>query len=56
MGFDEMSTYDRTAWDACLKAVYDSRAQRLVPSRVRELTGKASKAITAGYEKMPGRE
>ena len=23
MGFDEMSTYDRTAWDACLKAVYD---------------------------------
>lgn len=56
MGFDEMSTYDRTAWDACLKAVYDSRAQRLVPSRLRELTGKASKAITAGYEKMPGRE
>lgn len=23
MGFDEMSVYDRTAWDACLKAVYD---------------------------------
>jgi len=56
MGFDEMSTYDRTAWDACLKAAYDSRAQRLVPSRVRELTGKVGKAIAAGYEKMPGRE
>jgi EcsC protein family len=56
MGFDEMSTYDRAAWDACLKAVYDSRAQRLVPSRVRELTEKASRAITAGCEKMPGRE
>jgi hypothetical protein len=56
MGFDEMSAYDRTAWDACLKAVYDSRTQRLVPSRVRELAGKASKAIAAGYEKAPGRE
>ena len=51
-----MSAYDRTAWDACLKTVYDSRAQRLVPSRVRELTGKAGKAIAAGYEKVPGRE
>jgi len=56
MGLDEMSAYDRTAWDACLKAVYDSRTQRLVPSRVRQLTGKAGKAITAGYEKMPGRD
>lgn len=51
-----MSAYDRTARDACLKAVYDSRAQRLVPSRVRVLAGKAGKAITAGYEKMPGHE
>jgi EcsC protein family len=56
MGFDEMSAYDRTAWDACLKAVYDSRTQRIVPSRVRELTGKAGKSIAAGYEKVPGRE
>jgi EcsC protein family len=56
MGFDEMSAYDRTAWDACLKAVYDSRAHHLVPSRVRELTGKAGQAIAAGYEKVPGRE
>jgi EcsC protein family len=56
MGFDEMSAYDRTAWDACLKAVYDSRAHHLVPSRVRELTGKAGQAIAVGYEKVPGRE
>jgi hypothetical protein len=56
MGFDEMSAYDGTAWDACLKAVYESRTQRLVPSRVRELTGKAGKAIAAGYEKVPGHE
>jgi hypothetical protein len=51
-----MSAYDRTAWDACLKAVYGSRVRRLVPPRVRELTGKASKAVAAGYEKMPGHE
>ncbi len=51
-----MSAYDRTAWDACLTVVYDSRTQRLVSSRVRELTGKASKAIAAGYEKVPGHE
>ena len=51
MGFDEMSAYDRAAWDACLKAVYDSRARRLVSPRVRELTGKASKVVSAGYEK-----
>lgn len=56
MGFDEMSAYDRTAWGACLKVAYDERSQRLVPSRVRELTGKAGKAIAAGYEKVPGRE
>ena len=56
MGFDEMSAYDRTAWDACLKAVYDPRVRRLVPPRVRELTGKASKVVSAGYEKVPGHE
>lgn len=56
MGFDEMSAYDRAAWDACLKAVYDSRVRRLVPSRVRELTGVASKIVSAGYEKAPGHE
>jgi hypothetical protein len=56
MGFDEMSAYDHRAWDACLKAVYDSRAQRLVPHRVRDLTGKAGNAIAAGYEKAPGHE
>jgi hypothetical protein len=56
MGFDEMSAYDRTAWDACMKAVYDSRAQRHVPSRVWELTGKAGKVIAAGYENVPGHE
>jgi hypothetical protein len=56
MGFDEMTAYDRTAWDACLKSVYDSRTQRLVPSRVRELSGKAGEAIAAGYEKVPGHE
>ena len=56
MGFDEMSAYDRAAWDACLKAVYDSRVRRLVPPRVRELTGKASKVVSAGYEKVPGHE
>ena len=56
MGFDEMSAYDRAAWDACLKAVYDSRARRLVSPRVRKLTGKASKVVSAGYEKVPGHE
>jgi hypothetical protein len=56
MGFDKMSAYDRAAWDACLKAVYDSRTHRLVPSRVRDMTGKAGKAVAAGYEKVPGHE
>jgi hypothetical protein len=56
MGFDEMSAYDRAAWDGCLKAVYNSRVRRLVPPRVRELTGKASKVVSAGYEKVPGHE
>ena len=56
MGFDEMSAYDRAAWDACLKAIYDSRVRRLVPPRVRELTGEASKVVSAGYEKVPGHE
>jgi hypothetical protein len=56
MGFDGMSAYDRTAWDACMKAVYDSRVRRLVPPRVRELTGKAGKVVSAGYEKVPGHE
>ncbi len=56
MGFDEMSAYDRAAWDACLKPVYDSRVRRLVPPRVRELTGKASKVVSARYEKVPGHE
>lgn len=56
MEFDEMSAYDRAAWDACLKAVYDSRVRRLVAPRVRELTGKARKVVSAGYEKVPGHE
>jgi hypothetical protein len=56
MGFDEMSAYDRKAWDACLKAVYDSRARRLVPPGVRELTGKTSKVVSTGYGKVPGHE
>jgi hypothetical protein len=55
-GFDEMSAYDRAAWDACIKAVYDSRVRCLVPPRVRELTGKAGKVVSAGYEKLPGHE
>ena len=56
MGFEEMSPYDQAAWDACLKAVYDSRGRRLVPPRVRELTGKAGQIVSAGYEKLPGHE
>jgi hypothetical protein len=56
MGFDDMSAYDRTAWDACMKAVYDSRVRRLVPPRVRELTGKVGQVVSAGYEKVPGHE
>ena len=51
-----MSAYDRAAWDACLKAVYDPRVRRLVPPRVRELAGEASKVVSAGYEKVPGHE
>jgi hypothetical protein len=54
MGFDEMSAYDRAAWDACLSC-YDSRARRLVSPRP-GLTGKASKVVSAGYEKVPGHE
>ena len=56
MGFEEMNPYDQAAWDACLKAVYDSRGRRLVPPRVRELTGKAGQIVSAGYEKLPGHE
>jgi hypothetical protein len=56
MGFDEMSAYDRAAWDACMKAVYGSSSRRLVPARVRELTGKAGKVVSAGYAKVPGHE
>lgn len=56
MGSDEMSAYDRTAWETCLKSVYDSRARRLVPPRVRDLTGKAGQAVSAGYHKVPGHE
>lgn len=56
MGSGEMSAYDRTAWDTCLKSVYDSRGRRLVPPRVRDLTGKAEQAVSAGYQKVPGHE
>jgi hypothetical protein len=54
MRFDELSAYDRAAWDACRKVVYDSRGRRLVPPRVRELAGKAGQVVSAGYEKLPG--
>lgn len=56
MGFDEMSAYDRRAWDTCITAVYRSRGRRLVPPSVRQLTGKAGVAAAAAYQKVPGHE
>jgi hypothetical protein len=53
MHLEEMSAYDRSAWDTSMKAAYDPPTRRLVPGRVRELTGKASEVAAAGYEKLP---
>lgn len=53
MEIDELGSYDRSAWDACMEAVYESGSRRLVPARARELGSKVSRAVSTGYERLP---
>lgn len=53
MYIDELSAYDRSAWDTCMDTVYESKSRRLVPASVRELGSKVNRTLASGYENLP---
>ncbi|KRA37912.1 hypothetical protein ASD81_04300 [Nocardioides sp. Root614] len=48
-----MGSYDRAAWDACMKTAYEARERRLVPARVRAVAGKVGDSVSSTYQKLP---